>query len=180
MFALFVRAFLVLLFVATTSAAQDNGYARPGIYVGAGGTFAVENFDFAGASDSLGLNARAGYRFNKTFAAELEFEWYDDFGQPGFFEVDGYSISANGKAYLGSGQFQPYALLGVGLLHGEASDDDIDKLDADELAVRVGLGADLYATENVLMSFDGAYVLPTGDLEDFPFLSFSWGLAWRS
>jgi opacity protein-like surface antigen len=179
MLAIFVRAFLVVLFVATTAAAQEIDYARPGIYVGGGGTFAVQDFDYAGANDSLGLNARVGYRINETFAAELEFEWYEDFGQPDFFEVDGYSISANGKAYLGTGQFQPYALLGVGLLHGEISD-EFDKFDSDELAVRIGLGADLYATENVVMTFDGAYVLPTGDLDDFPFLSFSWGLAWRS
>lgn len=69
-----------------------DDFERPGTYVALGGTYAFHWFagqsfddDLGGrgvqviSSSSGGLNARAGYRVNRWFGAEVEYEWIDGF-----------------------------------------------------------------------------------------------------
>jgi opacity protein-like surface antigen len=112
----------------STASAQELDYARTGSYVGLGGTYAIEDFDVEGADNTLGLNLRVGYRFQPRLAGELEFEYYDDFGDFGV-KVDGWALTANAKVYGATGQVQPFLLAGLGVVHGEASADGFESLE---------------------------------------------------
>ena len=174
--------------------AQDVDYARRGAYFGAGAFLAFENFDDeipgvpVDADDSWGLNARVGYRLHPHFAAELQYEWYDDFDIEVFgikaAELDGWSLGVNGKGYLLTGRFQPYVLVGGGLLDVEIEDTLGLGLSEDEEAFmwRFGVGLDSYLVGepgNMVLSIEAAYVLPTSDLDDFEFWTLGIGLQYR-
>ena len=68
-------------------AGDGDDYARPGWYLGAGGTWAPHWWqapdDELGVrvktKNSFGFNVRGGYRINSWLAAELEYEWLDGF-----------------------------------------------------------------------------------------------------
>jgi opacity protein-like surface antigen len=192
-------AFLAL-FWALPAAAQVDDYARNGPYLGLAGTWATylsaedqELLDLLSqlgygvdVDDPLGLNARAGYRFHPHFAGELEFEWLSEadvevspVGTP--FTLESFAFSANGKGYLLPGRFQPFALIGLGLLHTELGDEVGVGFedDATEFAARFGAGFDFYLTRNFLASLDFAYVLPTDDLDDLDYIRFGWGFGYR-
>ena len=165
--------------------AQD--YARTGAYVGINGFAAFEKFDdTAGADvdDSWGLGARVGYRAHRNYAIELKVEWYDEFDidVPGFdADIDGWSVAFQSKFLLpvADDRVQPFALIGAGVLHGDIdapfglSDDETDFL------WRLGLGVDLYATEQIAFAVEGVYNFPTGDLDDFEFWTLGLGLQYR-
>ena len=69
------------------SAVYAQDYDRSGAYVGVGWSFAWDDFEDelesggvrADVDGSFGINGRVGYRFHPKVAAELEYEWYDDF-----------------------------------------------------------------------------------------------------
>ena len=125
----------ITLLIPALAWSQD--YARPGFYLGAGGTYAFHWFpgDFdeniasgptVRTSGSGGFNLRAGYRLNSWFGAELEYEWIEGFGNRT--SIDGNIaklrsnlVTVNGKfLYPGWGRWQPYALIGVGVSIWEA------------------------------------------------------------
>ena len=128
---------LTVLTLMVPALAQSQDYARPGFYLGAGGTYAFHWFpgdfdeDLSGgptvrSSDSGGFNLQGGYRVNSWFGAELEYEWMEGFGNRT--DLDGniaklrsHLVTVNGKfLYSGWGRWQPYGLLGVGVSIWEA------------------------------------------------------------
>lgn len=190
-----IRAALLLVATALlpgVGAAQDTTWGQPGFYVGLSGNAAFptgieqELEDLSGVSvdvdPSLGLHARAGYRFHPHFAAEAHYEWISGFdvSVSGFdvLEVEGHAVTADVKGYLLTGRFQPFAVVGLGTLTGEVSDAVGAGFSTDEtdFAARIGAGIDAYLTENLALTLDGSYVMPTGDLEDFNYFSLGWGL----
>jgi opacity protein-like surface antigen len=184
-------AFLAL-FWALPAAAQVDDYARNGPYLGLAGTWATylsaedelpSGFD---VDDPLGLNARAGYRFHPHIAGELEFEWLSeaDIDVSGFgtaATIESFAFTANGKLYPLTGRFQPFGLIGLGLLSSELEDEvGIGaEVDETEFAMRFGAGLDIYITRNFLGSLDFSYVLPTGDLDEVDYIRFGWGFGYR-
>jgi opacity protein-like surface antigen len=90
-------------------------------------------------------------------------------------------VGFNVKGYPLSGRFQPYAIGGAGLLGSVIQGDSVAGLDDDQAFTwRVGAGVDLYTTEHVLLSLEGAYYFPIGsDFEDFNFVSVGLGLQYR-
>jgi len=123
--------------MANDSTTNNN---RSGIYSGTGGLYAIEDFD----SDALnfdnapGFNLRPGYHFHPHVAVEAvgeridAFDFNDTFVFSGFFgsptsqsiersaNVNTWAGTLNGKIFALTGQFQPYALLGIGFLHAHS------------------------------------------------------------
>ena len=179
-------------------------YGRVGPYIGAGFVYAVEDFDIdenssgfsrgPGSSsslnfdDSLGYNLRAGYRVHPNVAIEGLFEHYVEFEADinGFgrgadtltVEAEGLAGFANAKFFALTDALQPYASVGVGALNGEVEVAGLST-DETEFAARFGGGVDAYVTENVYFNIEAAYVLPTGDLDDFGIIPISGGLGYR-
>jgi opacity protein-like surface antigen len=153
--------------------------------------------DILGGS-SLGMHARVGYRFHENFAAELHYEWLASSeysanfaGNPGVsaaraqLEITGWTLTADAKGYPLTGELQPYGLIGLGFSHI----DTFETLDvrlagfersfsSDSFAIRLGGGAELYLTPNVLLQIGATYViLPTQTT--FNYVSTSVGIGYR-
>lgn len=193
------RSFARFLAIATVillpAAAWSQQWSRPGPYIGVAGDVAFttkaedELEDATGipidVDPSLGLHARLGYRFGPRFAAEAHYEWVSGFDVSAFginaLEIDGSTVTADAKVFLATERIQPFLLVGVGAAFAEVKDTIGAgfSIDESDFAARFGGGLDLYLTENVALDFDASYVLPTGDLEDFDYVSLGWGLLYR-
>lgn len=195
-------------------AQEEDDFGRSGFYIGLGGALThlmdadrrlEDEFEGvfsdelppdhsveADAKTSFGLNGRGGYRFHPHFAAELEVDWHSPFDveflvgteEQDRIELEPLVFTANTKGYLFKDRFQPYAVLGIGLMTAELQFKRRDgSLVEDErftgFAARFGGGADLYITEHIVLNAEIRYVLPTGAVESFDMLSFGWGLQYR-
>ena len=110
-----------LAFIAPAFAQDPTNYGRPGIYIGGGGLYAIEDFDDTGSlefDNAPGFNFRLGYRFHPNIAVEAMGERTDDFDldKPGSVEgeVNTWTGTLNGKFFALTERFQPYGLLGIG------------------------------------------------------------------
>ena len=202
-----IRAFalgvvLVALF-SVPAWSQEEDFGRPGWFVGGGLNFAVEEFDvdqvenFSGervdVSNSIGFEARGGYRLNRWVAFEGNWQYYSGFDIEDRFgnevlNLSAFSFFANAKGYPLDGRFQPYGLFGMGVLRAEVTDDfgfNINESDA-VFAVKVGGGIDVYFTEHLLGYFDVNYLIGTSDMNfggpadvGTNMVPMSWGVQWR-
>lgn len=187
------------------SAQEKADFGRTGVYIGLGAALtslldadeALEDELSAPASldvdtkSSFGVNGRIGYRFHSHFAAEIEGDWHSPFeadfalGDIAFAEskVEPLVFTANAKGYLFKDRFQPYAVLGAGVMavHNkiEYASGSLDYERATGFAARFGGGADLYVTEHIVLNAEIRYVLPVGVVEGLDLISFGWGLQYR-
>jgi opacity protein-like surface antigen len=169
-----VRALAILciavfaLFVPGSARAADDEFARRGPYFALGASRAMNTFEntFEDAvpfpdvsvSDTWGLNARGGYRFAPWFSTELEYEFLDQFGVrtggESVAELSTHTITVNAKFSLPAGRFQPYLLVGMGLIVPDIQSKSFIDFDTDAAAPagKLGLGVDFYATPNVVLN----------------------------
>jgi opacity protein-like surface antigen len=194
-------AALFVLALAGASAAQDDqdAYDRAGPYLALAGTLGLDtqlqddldrrlgSLVDVDVDPSLGLNARAGYRFHPNFAAEIHYEWLSDFdinlSSPALgavdttVELDGWALTVDGKAFLLTDNPQPFLLVGVGVLNID-SDFGVDKT---VFAARFGGGVDCYLTPNIAITLGVSYVLPGEDIDGVGvnYVSIGWGLQYR-
>jgi opacity protein-like surface antigen len=170
-------SFSTLLLPAT--ARGEETYDRTGPYVGVGFAYGIENFglgkleDFAGTElsvdNSPGFDIRGGYRFHPNLAVEGDVQYFTGFdinekGGGKLGTADTLAVTVDAKGYPLTGRFQPYGLLGLGFMRstfdpkggGDSNNDSV-------FAARLGVGADFYATENIVVFVEGSYMLPTAD-----------------
>ncbi len=163
---------LLLLCLLPGLAQAGDDYARPGGYLGIGGTYAFHWFpgdfddDVTGGPavktvNSAGLNVHGGYRFNSWAALEAEYEWIAGFENKvagtKIFDLAYHTFTVNGKfLYPGWGRFQPYGLLGVGFAVLKLDDRAGEGLKLEKSTVgfagRIGAGLDFYLTESWLLN----------------------------
>jgi opacity protein-like surface antigen len=195
--------------VASAGRSEDlpeDSYARPGFLLGGSGIYAADtsegdlesalrkeraapvNFSL---KDSFGFKSQAGYRCHPRFSAEVDVEWLDGFdgsafengaGKVATIDFEPVVVTTNLKAYALTGRYQPYALVGGGMMTVKVKTKDAlgtDTETATNVAMRFGGGLDFYATEHVVLTLGVDYVLPFGDLEDLDYVSIGWGLRYR-
>jgi opacity protein-like surface antigen len=152
--------------------------------------------------NSLGVNGRVGYRCHRYFSAEVEVEWNrfsSDLTQPGYERLanvvsEPVVVTANVKGYFLTGRYQPFLLLGAGVMSADIKLRDpvgleftgLKSRSENEFAMRFGGGIDLYATEHVVVSLEANYVLPFSSLETLDdmkytpdYITVSWGFQYR-
>ncbi|HZR81566.1 MAG TPA: outer membrane beta-barrel protein [Candidatus Binatia bacterium] len=175
---------LAIALAATTARAEDE-FNRPGPFVGLGMNYAVPGFQGATGradfGDSLGFNARGGYRLNEFFAAEGIYEYVDDFGAGDRFanaDIQTNTFTLNGKLILPLQRFQPYLEGGVGFLNANG-DVRIEGRRASNsgtsFAGRVGGGIDFFATEKISLYADTSYTMPVDEVRDLYTFNLGWG-----
>jgi opacity protein-like surface antigen len=182
-----IRLAVIAVVILASTPAWSQDYARDGFAIGAGGSYALEdfddgdfNFDNAGAVDAF-----ASYRFHPHFGVEARFEQTFNFDGNADFadvDVDVWSLTANLQYFILTEQFQPYIGAGFGI--GEATvdvdtpfgseDDDV----TDPMA-RFTAGLDSYVTPNFVVGVEVGYNLGIDDLDDFNYWSFSALLRYR-
>jgi opacity protein-like surface antigen len=134
----------------------------------------------------IGFNVYGGFRFHPNVAVEAEFEMMPgsdvkEFGLTAA-EIETWAFTGNAKIFFLSDQMQqPFLLVGIGVLHAELKDTMGLGLteSADDFGARFGGGVDHYFTENVALSVRVTYVLATGSVDVFDYVSFGAGLQYR-
>jgi len=142
-----------------------------------------------------GVNLAGGYRLTPRFAVEGEFEWAQgdidldiDLEAPGLGEASDslkigefsyWLLSANAKVFALTGRFQPFALIGIGVMSQEIDFSDDPNDTETGAGFRFGGGADVYITPKIALQADFTYVLSAGDLKDNDVMSLNAGLIWR-
>ena len=173
-----------VLLWAVSASAQD--YARNGVYLGLGGSYVLEDFDYSSdllgdVDNGWGVHLRVGYRFMANFSVEFSAELLEGLDASSFGEeLDALTLGVNGKVYLETGRLQPFLMLGVGMMRADRPKRNGASLsEYNAFAARFGGGLDIYATEQLVVSLEASYVLPDGDLEGLGYGSFGWGLQYR-
>jgi opacity protein-like surface antigen len=184
----YLAIFLVLLVstIAARAARADDAdaFSKNGPYLGIGASYGVPLFEpsldnaFNGAglsekvSNTWGLNARAGYRFHKFLAAEVEYEWLQHFGMRvngiGLGSVRAQTITANLKAIAPYGRWQPYVLAGFGATLAKYTETTGSPLNVQptSYSTRFGLGLDYYLSENIALNLGSEFVVNTAKMSN--------------
>jgi hypothetical protein len=169
------------------AASDECPCIRDGWYVGVGGGYAFSNFDDGKSDDSGFANLRAGYHFKRFFALEVMAEYEPKFGS-GTGDWNGvdtamWGASLNGKVYPAApwtGLIQPYGLVGASWMWRRLTGPAINGSNEDGgFAGQFGGGIDFYVTSHIVFTVDGAYVLPTGALDDNIFVKSGAALIYR-
>ena len=116
------------------------------------------------------------------------------------FDLESLVMTTNVKGHLMTGRYQPFVLAGLGFMRMETKARDVTPnaiADTDqcsdpgpchapqvsdrrvEIAMRFGGGLDFYLTENVVISAEGSYLMPTGKLDGLDYYTFGLGLQYR-
>ena len=174
-----VAAALSLAAAGMGRAADD--LEREGFYIAVGGAYQVHTFgedissslDVVEVGDTAGIGARIGYRFLPWLAAELEYEWVSSFEgnilQVRAFKLESHVLTVNARfIYPDWEDIQPYLKLGVGASLKKFVDNTTLGLTGNyiDFAARVGVGADLYVTENWALYAGIDVVFTTGEIKD--------------
>jgi opacity protein-like surface antigen len=148
---------------------------------------------------SVGINARLGWRFLPWAAAEIQYEWMNDFvvetRGAECLKVKSQVLTGNLKLYAPHHSFHPYALAGVGVGRYQQEARTIALASAScgpnpgdhsnqrdwELAARFGLGVDLYLNEHILLNIEGTGVYSDERLLESPwaYVSIAAGIQYR-
>jgi opacity protein-like surface antigen len=173
---------LACLLPAASFAEPANEYARPGWYLGAGGTWAPHWWKAPDdelharviTNNSFGFQVRGGYRINRWLATELEYEWLDGFDNEvngsTIFKLRTHVITANAKFLCpGLSRFQPYVLFGAGVAIFDVMDrnnqENALESGSTGFALRATAGLDFYITKNWLLNLEAGAVIPTNELD---------------
>lgn len=185
-----------LLFLTTSTANADpDDYKK--FYIGAGGSYAIENFDGGGDFDnSWGINAKLGYRLIDEIAVQFDYDYlwkFDDEEQIDLFgnnfdgevELDIMTFILSLKGNFPVKWYQvisPYLIAGGGIMYGDAdfkirgpgisSNSSSDETD---LCGKFGGGVDFFFTEHFSANLEGNYTFGFGDLDDIRYFHFILG-----
>ena len=170
---LFFGVLVVVIFSCTSLyAGQDH---LDHFYVGAGGSYAIEDFDSSADYDnSWGVNAKVGYHTHPLLDIEFDFDYLSKFEGDAvdpeiltcMFTLKGYFPQSTEKVKLST-------VVGAGIMHADAYGD------ATELCGKVGLGLDFFAFQDISLGIEGNYTFGFGDLEDIRYFNFIIGAAYH-
>ena len=171
----------LFLLVGATASAQTSGAQY--MYLGAGASFANEEFDLppgVDADDAAALDLLAGYRVTPQVAVEGQAQFLSDFDLDGIGggDIDGVALTGSAKLFpVPASPIQPYALLGAGIL-------DLDgpsRIDANETSwmFQLGAGVDFPIADRTLLEVRGDYRFPQGSLDDFQYWTLGANVQYR-
>ena len=196
----------ILALIAGVAAAESPPpeYDRAGWTLGLAGFYAISDYDLSTSDldvvppqppdtnpkfgNSGGIDFRAGYRAFSRWAFEFDYQWQAGFDSKNssidpLLEIDTHLLSLNTKFFLLTGRWQPYALLGAGLLifNSEIVDDGFKKpWDVSVgFAPRFGGGVDFWINEDWALMLEGTYIVPVGVLDGANMGSVGTGFQYR-
>jgi opacity protein-like surface antigen len=220
---------LTVLYSPEDEASESEEFDRRGFFIGAGASFAGENFSdrpvndiadifsnqpglvfpivtgpeaTAKADDSWSVKGRAGYRCHPRYSIGATLEYFGGFdtewsgalnpaGASGS-DIDMLVATVDIKAYLLTGRYQPYLLMGGGIMlietrvvnptgsqHPWGAGPAAQSRDYTDFVLRLGAGVDAYATDHVVVNIGGSYLLPAGEVSGADVYTVGIGVEYR-
>ncbi len=160
-------------------ASAAPSFSRAGGYLGAGGAFALQNFDIPGEQkNAASIAFRAGYRGYSWLAVEFLGDVLTTFDGKGSQDndVNGYALTVNGKLVAPLGRVEPWLMAGIGFLDIDADREGHRK---EDFVFRSAVGLDVYLTPHWALYGEAAYLLPTGDVKRYDVATFGGGILFR-
>ena len=199
---LFFAVLVVVMFSCTSLyAGQDH---LDHFYVGAGGSYAVEDFDNSPDYDnSWGVNAKIGYHTHPLLDVEFDFDYLNNFEYDESYKVSGTRFEEEGEVEIFTCMFvlkgyfpistekvKLSTVVGAGLMQADLKyrfstsglpDETSISLSDDEidLCAKVGLGLDFFTTQDISLGIEGNYTFGFGDLDDIRYFNFTIGAAYH-
>ena len=193
----FFTALLMVTFFSTSLYAQEADVKK--FYVGAGGSYAFEDFDGGDFDNSWGVNVKFGYNLHPLLDIEFDFDYLDKFEYSDEFEFSGMNIEGNAdlnimtymialKGYfpISTEKVKLSVVVGGGIMYAEI-DSKVSvngssisySYDETELCGKIGLGLDFFATPDISFGIEGNYTLGFNDLEEIRYFNFTLGVAYH-
>ena len=193
----FFTALLMVIFFSTSLYAQQADVKK--FYVGAGGSYAIEDFDGGDFDNSWGVNAKVGYHLHPLLDIEFDFDYLNEFEDRDEFELLGinfegkadlnimtYMIALKGYFPISTEKVKLSVVVGGGIMYAEidstvrVNGSSISySYDETELCGKVGLGLDFFATPDISFGIEGNYTLGFNDLEEIRYFNFTLGVAYH-
>ena len=182
---LFFAVLVVVIFSCTSLyAGQDH---LDHFYVGAGGSYAVEDFDDSPDYDnSWGVNAKIGYHTHPLLDIEVDFDYLNNFEYAETYKVLGTRFEGEvdleiltcmfvlkGYFPISTEKVKLSTVVGTGIMHADANADETD------WCGKIGLGLDFFTTQYISIGIEGNYTLGFGDLHDIGYFNFTIGAAYH-
>jgi len=180
----FAAAFF--FFTTATVNADSDDYKK--FFIGAGGSYGIENFDDGGDFDnSWGVNAKIGYHPIEILAVQFDYDYLWEFEDNDFFngkaelDIMTYILSLKGnfpvKWY---NVISPFIIVGGGIMDADA---DFNSNNSSENKTdwcgKIGGGFDFFFTENFSANLEGNYTHGFRDLKDIRYFHFILGVVFR-
>jgi len=170
------------------------------LYIGGGGSYAIENFDTdANFDNTWGINTKVGYRAHELVLLEFNFDYLNNFESDERFtflgenvdsevEVTVYTfmLALKGYAPVYSDNVMFFVVVGGGVMYADVdtkvrgpsvsisdSDDEVDG------CAKIGLGFDFFPIQNFSVGIEGNYTLGFGDVDDIRYFNFTLGAAYH-
>jgi hypothetical protein len=172
----------ILLLSAATAQAQSEYGSELGSYIGVSGFYALDTSsgdvdDISDSSDG-GVAVRGGFRIGPALAIELQGDYNNSWT-----DFDIWTLTTNFRVYplqmeaFGGevGRFQPYVIVGVGVIGG-SPDSDPYQLNG---AFRMGGGVNFYLTEKLAIDAGTEWTVGTGYWSDASYMKFGLGLQYN-
>jgi len=193
----FFTALMMVTFFSTSLYAQQADVKK--FYVGAGGSYAIEDFDVGDFDNSWGVNVKFGYNLHPLLDIEFDFDYLDKFEYSDEFEFSGMNIEGNAdlnimtcmialKGYfpISTEKVKLSVVVGGGIMYADLDykvsvngSSISDSHDETELCGKVGLGLDFFATPDISFGIEGNYTLGFNDLEEIRYFNFTLGVAYH-
>jgi opacity protein-like surface antigen len=187
--------FAAAFFIFTTSTVNADPDNFKKFYIGAGGSYGIENFDDGGDFDnSWGINAKIGYHPIDMLAVQFDYDYLREFESDDFFDgkveldIMTYMLSLKGNFRVKwYNVISPFIIVGAGIMDADADikDASIAGISADfsndetDWCAKIGGGFDFFFTENFSANLEGNYTSGLGDLKDIQYFHFILGVIFR-
>ncbi|MDL1980016.1 MAG: porin family protein [Deltaproteobacteria bacterium] len=164
-----VLAVLVVIFSCTSLYAGQGHLGH--FYVGAGGSYAFEDFDKRPDYDnSWGVNAKIGYHTHPLLDIEFDIDHLNKFeNNADDLEIQTYMIVLKGYFHHSTEKVKFSTIVGTGRMHSDETG----------WCAKVGLGLDFFTTQNISLGIEGNYTFGFDDLEEIEYLNFTIGAAYH-
>lgn len=193
----FFTALMMVIFFSTSLYAQQADVKK--FYVGAGGSYAIEDFDGGDFDNSWGVNAKVGYHLHPLVDIEFDFDYLNAFEDSEEFELLGmdiegeadlnimtYMIALKGYFPVSTKKLKLSVVVGGGIMYADLDlkvrvngSSNSDSYDETELCGKIGLGLDFFATQDISFGIEGNYTAGFNDLEDIRYFNFTLGVGYH-